>query len=170
MKLTNFHDLFVLKVQKLYDGEQQIIEALPKMIEMCTTPELKTAFESHLEETREQARKLEDLCSKLNIEPEGMANMGMEGIIEAGTEVMMANDKSPLLDAAIIATAQDVEHAEIAGYGTAATYAELLGIHEAKEVLGDILQEEKATDETLTQIAEQIINKEAQQTTKRFAM
>lgn len=157
MKAKILHDLFLLELQDIYSFEQQIIEALPKMIEKTTTPELKRAFTLHLDETRKQAERIADLCEEFDIDPEGKHCLGIEGIIEEGAEMMSANTPSPLLDLAMIGIAQKVEHYEIAAYGTAANYAQEMGHSDAQELLVQTLEEEKKSDEKLTVLAETLI-------------
>lgn len=166
MKLQSLRDLLIEEVQDLYDGEQQIIQAMPKLIEMTQSQNLKKAFSDHLEETKLQAKKLEKLCQELNFSAEGKSCFGMEGILEEGIELMSENEPSALLDAGLIGAAQRIEHYEIAGYGTAATLAEQLGYYHAKEVLGGILQEEKQSDEKLTELATHVINQKAYATSQ----
>jgi ferritin-like metal-binding protein YciE len=161
MKLTNLHDLLILEVQDLYDAEQQITQALPQVIDMVTSPELKTDLKRHLEETRGQIAKLEQVAKDLHIDPQGKSCIGMEGIIEEGVELMQENEPSEVLDAALLAAAQKVEHYEIAGYGTACTYAKIMGHDKVFQLLSEILEEEKSTDLKLTDIAKTKENFEA---------
>jgi ferritin-like metal-binding protein YciE len=171
MKFTTFHELFVEKLQKLYDGEQQMIQAMPMMIDACTSMELKKSFEAHFRETQEQAKKLEAACKELGVELGGKSNIAMEGMIEETVQLIQENDKSPILDAALIACAQTVEHYEIACYGTAAAFAKQMGHQKALEYLVEILAEEKMTDEKLTKMAETTINKQAQEASDgKYAM
>jgi ferritin-like metal-binding protein YciE len=157
MQVKRLHDLFLLELQDLYSVESQIIEALPKMIQKTTNPELKRAFTLHLDETRKQAQLIEDLCREFDVDPEGKHCLGIEGIIEEGQEMMTANNPSPLLDLAMIGIAQKVEHYEIASYGTATNYAQELGLDDAQDLLFGTMTEEKTTDEKLTAIAETLI-------------
>lgn len=161
MKLTNLHDLLILEVQDLYDAEQQITQAMPQMIDMTTSPQLKEDFEKHLEETRGQIAKLEQVAKELDIDPQGKSCLGMEGIIEEGVELMQENEPSEVLDAALLAAAQKIEHYEIAGYGTACEYAKLMGHDKVLNLLHEILTEEKATDLKLTDLAKRKENFEA---------
>lgn len=157
MKVTTLHELFLLELQDLYSLEQQIIDTLPKLIEKTTNPELKRAFSLHLDETRTQAQRIEDLCKEFTVDPEGKHCTGIEGIIEEGQEIMTANTPSPILDLAMIGVAQKVEHYEIAAYGTAANYAQEMAHTDAQELLFQTMNEEKAADEKLTAIAEALI-------------
>lgn len=172
MKLQTLHDLFVHKIQDLYDAEHQITQAIPQMMEVATSPDLKMGMEKHLEETRGQIKRLEELCREMGIEPQGKTCTGMEGIIEETVEVMQENTPSPALDAALLAGAQMVEHYEIAGYGTAAALAKQMNHTNALKLLLQTLEEEKAEDIKLSELAETKINKEAdtQQNRSTYAM
>lgn len=162
MKLQTLHDLFIHKIQALYDAESQIIESMPTIIDLASNVELKNNLKKHLEETIKQKGELEKLCSYLDIDVEGPSNLAMEGIIDNNLELLQDNTPSPILDAAIIAGSQAIEHYEISCYGTAVEWAELMQHTQAKQILGDILKEEKNTDKLLTQIAT-MINKQAMQ-------
>jgi ferritin-like metal-binding protein YciE len=170
MQIKTFQDLFVRKIQAIYDAENQIVEAMTPLAEFCSSQELKTAFQKHLKETEKQIEKLEALCDEMNIELEGPSNLAMEGMIDETMELIQDNEKSPLMDAALIAAAQSVEHYETSCYGTAATWAEQLGHIQAKKILGEILQEEKKEDEQLTQLAETLINQQANNLSGQIAM
>lgn len=163
MKLNRLHDLFVLELQDLYDAEQQITQAIPQMLEFVHSDDLKEALSSHLEETRGQISKLEKLAQDLDIDLSGKTCIGMEGIIEEAVELMQEATPSWTLDSALIGCAQKVEHYEIAGYGTAAAYAKQIEHDEALNTLLDILQEEKNSDQALTNLAEGLINRQADQ-------
>ena len=157
MKLMTLHDLFLLELQDIYSVEQQIIEAMPRMIERTTNSELKRAFTLHLEETRRQSQRIEDLCGEFDLDPDSKHCTGVEGIIEEGQEIMSANTPSSILDLAMIGIAQRIEHYEIAAYGTAANYAQEMGHSDAQDLLVQTLSEEKDTDEKLTALAETLI-------------
>jgi ferritin-like metal-binding protein YciE len=161
MKLSTLHDVFRAELQGMYSMEQQIIEALPLMIEKTTHPELKRAFTLHLDETRKQAETVADLCAEFDIDPDGKHCVGMEGLIEEGSELLAANNPSLILDLAMIGIAQKVEHYEIATYGTVINYAQEMGHADAQDLLVQILAEEKSSDEKLTDIAEDIIREAA---------
>lgn len=161
MKLTNLHDLLVEEIQDMYDAEHQITLAMPQIIDMVKSQDLQRAFEKHLSETTVQIDKLNVIAKDLGIDPQGKACLGMEGIIEEAVELMQENDPSPVLDAALIAAAQKVEHYEIASYGSAATYAKELGLTDTLQLLLEILDEEKATDQKLTELAKTQENVEA---------
>jgi len=154
------HDLFEDQIKDLYSAENQLIKALPKMAKNATNPQLRTAFERHLEETRNQVTRLEQIAEELDFTPKGKKCKGMEGLIEEGKEVMEEFDEDTL-DAGMIGAAQKVEHYEIAAYGTARTHAALLGYNKVAKLLQQTLDEEGATDKKLTALAESIINVEA---------
>jgi ferritin-like metal-binding protein YciE len=136
---------------------------LPKMAKAAAAPELKEAFETHLEETKGQVERLEQLFKSLEGSPKGKKCVAMEGLLEEGKEIISEHDKSSLRDAALICAAQKVEHYEIAAYGCARTFAQLLGLEEAVELLQETLDEEGNADKKLTHLAETIINIEAEQ-------
>ncbi len=156
MKVENLRDLYVEELQDLYNSENQIIKALPKMIKAANSTELKDALQEHLEVTKEQSSRLEDIFSKLDEDPEGKKCKGMEGLLKEGDEVIKEDMDEDVRDAAIISAAQRVEHYEIAGYGCVRTYANLLGEEEAAGILEEILSEEKEADSKLTSLAESI--------------
>jgi len=138
------------------DAERQITKGLPKMAKKATSPALKQGFETHLQETEAHITRLERAFEMIGKTARGKHCKGMEGLLGEGDEVIEEYDPGDLLDAALIAAAQKVEHYEISAYGTLCTYAELLGLTEMKTLLGQTLEEEKATDEKLTQSARQI--------------
>jgi ferritin-like metal-binding protein YciE len=160
MKEAKFDELFKEELQDLYDAERQIIQALPKMAEAASSEELKSAFEEHLEQTREQVKRLDRVFQSIGEKPQAKTCEGMQGLLKEGEKIIAEIPKSPVLDAAMIGAAQKVEHYEISGYGTARTMAEMLGQQDAAELLEETLDEEKATDETLTEIAESIMSGE----------
>ena len=159
-EMNPLEELLVDELKDLYSAENQIIRALPKMAKAVTAPELKRAFEKHLEETRRQLERLEQIGEALEIKLTGKKCKGMEGLIEEGKEAMEEFEDNAL-DAALIGAAQKVEHYEIAGYGTARTHAEMLGYNKVARLLQQTLNEEGATDKKLTQLAESVINVEA---------
>ena len=156
------HDLFEDQIKDLYSAENQIIKALPKMAKNSTNPQLRTAFERHLEETRNQVTRLEQIAEELDFSPKGKKCAGMEGLLEEGKEVMSEFDDDTL-DAGMIGAAQKVEHYEIAAYGTARAHAELLGYTRAARLLQQTLDEEGRADKKLSTLAESIVNVEALQ-------
>ena len=156
MDLNSLRDLFIDELRDLYDAETQITEALPKLIEKAHYPELKSALQEHLQVTRGQIGRLDQIFGKLNEKPTGETCSGMKGLIKEGDN-MAGRDGSPsVIDAAIISAAQRVEHYEMAGYGTVRTYADLLGESEFANLLQQTLDEEKEADETLTELAKTI--------------
>lgn len=151
--LNSLNTLFVHELRDLYSAETQLLEALPKMMQTASHEELKQAFDEHLTQTRNQVERLRDIFDRLNESPEGEHCEAMEGLIEEGEEIIQQEGDSVVKDAALIAAAQRAEHYEIAGYGTARTYANELGMTEAASLLEETLNEEKNTDERLTKIA-----------------
>jgi ferritin-like metal-binding protein YciE len=156
------HDLFEDQIKDLYSAENMLVRALPKMAKNATNPQLRTAFERHLEETRNQVARLEQIAEELDFTPKGKKCKGMEGLIEEGKEVIEEFDEDTL-DAGMIGAAQKVEHYEIAAYGTARAHADLLGYTKAARLLQQTLDEEGRTDKKLSQLAESIVNVEALQ-------
>ena len=149
------------ELKDLYSAENQIIKALPRMAKAASSPELKRAFERHLEETRRQVERLEQIGEELEMKLTGKKCAGMEGLIAEGKELMGEIDDEDALDAGLIGAAQKVEHYEIAAYGTARTHAEMLGYRRIAKLLQQTLNEEGMTDKKLSQLAESIINVEA---------
>jgi ferritin-like metal-binding protein YciE len=161
MKLDSLQKLYIEELRDLYNAENQLLKALPKMAKHASHQELKQAFETHLEQTEGHVERLEDIFEKLDEKPTGKTCKAMKGLIEEGSEMLdKAGDKS-VLDAGLIAAAQRVEHYEIAGYGTVRTFANLLGEAEAAELLQETLDEEGETDKLLTELAESVVNVEA---------
>jgi ferritin-like metal-binding protein YciE len=156
MAAENLHELFVDELRDIYDAEKQLTKALPKMAKAAESPDLRAGFEEHLEITRMQVNRCEEIFKSLGMAARGKPCEGMKGLIEEGQEMMEELETGPTLDAALIASAQKVEHYEIASYGTLATFAEILGLQDAKDLLGQTLDEEKEADEKLTQVAGQI--------------
>jgi len=156
------HDLFEDQIKDLYSAENQIIKALPKMAKNSTNPQLRAAFEKHLEETRGHVARLEQIADELDFSPKGKKCKGAEGLLEEGKEVMEEFEDNTL-DAGLIGAGQRVEHYEIAGYGTARAHAQLLGHTKAARLLQQTLDEEVRADKKLSQLAESIVNVEALQ-------
>jgi len=154
-------ELLVDELKDIYSAENQIIKALPKMAKAASSPELKRAFERHLEETKRQIERLDQIGEALDIKMTGKKCKGMEGLIEEGKEIMSEDLEDDTLDAGLIGAAQKVEHYEIAAYGTARAHANLLGLNKIARLLQQTLDEEGNTDKKLTQLAESIINVEA---------
>lgn len=163
MKIKTLNDLFADMVKDLYSAESQLAKALPKMAKKATTPQLKKGFEKHLEETLKQKERLERVAEILDITPKGKKCAAMEGLIEEAEEMMSEVKDPEVLDAALIAAAQKVEHYEISSYGTVCTLAKTLGSNEIARLLAQTLKEEKETDVKLTDIAESMVNEKAAQ-------
>jgi ferritin-like metal-binding protein YciE len=162
MKTKGFKDLFELELKDLYSAEKQITKALPKMAKAATNEDLREAFESHLEETEGQIKRLEKIFKQLDISFTRVEKCkAMEGLIEEGKEIMEEGLEPEVLDAALICAAQKVEHYEMAGYGCARTFAQQLGYSDVAELLQETLDEEGAADEKLNGIAESVVNEEA---------
>jgi len=160
-EINPLEELLVDELKDIYSAENQIIKALPKMAKAASSPELKRAFERHLEETRRQVERLNQIADHLEIKLTGKKCKGMEGLIEEGKEIMEEDLDENAIDAGLIGAAQKVEHYEIAAYGTARTHAQLLGYSKAAKLLQQTLDEEGNTDKKLTSLAESIINVEA---------
>jgi ferritin-like metal-binding protein YciE len=154
-------ELLIDELKDIYNAENQIVKALPKMARAASSPDLRRAFERHLEETRRQVERLDQIGEQLEVKLTGKKCHGMEGLIEEGREIMSEDLEAPALDAGLIGAAQKVEHYEIAAYGTARAHAEMLGYTKIARLLQQTLNEEGATDKKLTQLAENIINVEA---------
>jgi ferritin-like metal-binding protein YciE len=146
-------ELFLATLQDIYHGEKQILKALPKMAKHATTPELKQAFQHHLEQTEGQVDRLQRVFEIMDKTARGRTCEAIEGLVEEGKEVMSEAETGEVMDAGLIAAAQAVEHYEIARYGTLKSWAQQLGMKEAAQLLDQTLQEEKQTDELLNKIA-----------------
>jgi len=162
MKLKTLDDLLVDMLKDLYSAETQLVKALPKMAKAAHSGELKKAFTAHLEETRGQVARLDTIFEQLEASPRGKKCKAMEGLIEEGKELIDEDADPSVKDAGLIGAAQKVEHYEIAGYGTARTIAELLGHDEIAKLLQETLDEEGMADKKLTDLAESVINIEAE--------
>jgi ferritin-like metal-binding protein YciE len=154
-------ELLVDELKDLYSAENQIVKALPKMAKAATSSELKRAFERHLEETRRQVERLDQIGQELDVKMTGKKCKGMEGLIEEGKEIIEEDLDENARDAGLIGAAQKVEHYEIAAYGTVRAHATMLGYSKIARLLQQTLNEEGATDKKLTQLAENVINAEA---------
>ena len=163
MSLDSLHDLYVDELKDLYNAENQLLKALPRMAKAATAPELKAAFTEHLDVTRKQVERLEQIFGELGASPKGKKCKAMEGLIEEGKEIMEEDGDPSVIDAALIAAAQRVEHYEMAGYGCVRTFANLLGYEDAAQLLQETLDEEGETDKKLTELAETIINIDAEE-------
>ncbi|MCC9599432.1 ferritin-like domain-containing protein [Stieleria sp. JC731] len=158
MKLDSLYKLFVHELKDLYSAETQLLDALPKMQEAASNDELKAAFENHLQETKTHVSRLENIFTDLEFEPGGHKCAAMEGLIKECESILKSDIEPSVLDAALIAAAQRVEHYEMAGYGTARTFAEKLGHQNAADILQETLNEEGHANQTLSRLAERKIN------------
>lgn len=149
-------DLYVDELKDLYSAETQLVKALPKMAKGASSNDLREGFEEHLEQTKGHVQRLEQIFESLGENPKGKKCVGMEGLIKEGSEVLDEDYEENVLDAGLIGAAQRVEHYEIAAYGTARALAEVLGEDEHVSLLTETLDEEKQTDEKLTELAQQI--------------
>jgi len=149
-------ELYVDELKDIYSAETQLVKALPKMAKAANSEDLRGGFEEHLEQTKEHVERLKQIFTRLGEAPTGKKCKGMEGLISEGSETMDEDYEDDLMDAALIAAAQRVEHYEIAAYGTVRTFAELLGEKDAVKLLEQTLKEEKETDEKLTDLAGEI--------------
>ena len=156
MKLESLRDLYVEQLKDLYNAEQQLIKALPKMAKAASSEELKAAFEDHLGQTRQHAQRIETIFEQMGEKAKGKKCRAMEGLVEEGGEVIREDMDDGIKDAALIAAAQRVEHYEIAGYGCVKAYATRLGDENAVTLLEQTLEEEKKADELLNGIAEEL--------------
>jgi ferritin-like metal-binding protein YciE len=154
MSVSSLRDLYQEQLKDLYNAEQQLIKALPKMAKAANSEDLKAAFEDHLGQTKQHAQRIETIFEQMGEKPTGKKCKAMEGLVEEGGEVIDEEMEEGIKDAALIAAAQRVEHYEIAGYGCVRAYAERLGDTEAASLLAETLEEEKKADELLNGIAE----------------
>jgi len=161
MKLNTLQDLFIHELKDLYSAETQLVKALPKMAKAASAEDLQTGFEEHLEQTKRHVSRLDEIAEHLGCKLTGHTCKAMQGLIKEGGELISEDAEDSVRDAGLIGAAQRVEHYEIAGYGTARALAKLLGHDDAVELLGETLEEEKETDEKLTELAESAINAEA---------
>jgi len=161
MPISSLRDLLEDQLQDIYSAENQLVEALPKMAQAARSPELRQAFESHLEETREHVTRLESIFRRLGISAGGKTCKAMEGLVAEGEEVISEDAEPMVHDAALISAAQRVEHYEIAAYGCVRTFATQIGDDETASILEETLEEEEATDEKLTELAMSGLNEAA---------
>ena len=157
MKIETLNNLLEEELKDIYDAEKKLVKALPKMAKGASSEDLRTAIEEHLEVTKGQVQRLEQVFELLGKPAKAKPCAGMKGLIEEGEEVLSEDASEELMDAAIIGAAQRVEHYEIAAYGTARTFAERLGLTKIASLLEETLNEEKQADETLTEISEQLL-------------
>ncbi|QGJ71972.1 Ferritin-like metal-binding protein YciE [Planctomycetales bacterium 10988] len=160
-EFSTLDDLLVEQLQDLYDAEHRLCDAIPKMAEAATSPQLKTAFQDHLTETKSHVKRLEQAFDLLGKDADRDSCQAMKGIIKEGSDVVDAKGDSAVKDAALIAAAQRVEHYEMAGYGSARNFAKQLGQDRVAQLLQQTLDEEGEADKKLTQIAEGLINTQA---------
>jgi ferritin-like metal-binding protein YciE len=151
-----FRDLYLEQLRDLYSAETQLTKALPKMAKAATNEDLKNGFTEHLEQTRGHVQRLEQIFQALSEKPTGTKCKAMEGLVAEGSEMIESDFEGAVKDAGLIAAAQRVEHYEISAYGTAKTFAEVLGDTEAVSLLNETEEEERETDEKLTQLASEI--------------
>lgn len=162
MKMNSLEDLLVHELKDLYNAENQLLKALPKMAKAASSDELRNSFEEHRKVTEKQVERLDRIFQDMGQNPKGVKCHAMEGLIEEGEEVIKEKKMEPSVkDAALIASAQRVEHYEIAGYGTARTFAGILGKDEIRNLLQETLDEEAEADRRLTSLAENSINLQA---------
>lgn len=161
MNLDDLKKLYVHELKDIYSAENQILKALPKMVDAASDKDLKKAFSDHLKETERHVKRLEKVFQKLDFKPGGQKCAGMEGLLKEGSEMVNEDAPDDVKDAGLIAAAQRVEHYEIAAYGVARTYAEKLGDYAAADILQETLNEEAMADQKLTRLATRRINFEA---------
>ena len=156
MEHSALKELYIDELRDIYNAETQLVKALPKMAKASTSDELRSGFESHLQQTKGHVQRLEQIFNALDEKPTGKKCAGMQGLVKEGEEIMDEDFEGEVMDAALISAAQRVEHYEIAAYGCVRSWAELLGENEAVSLLEKTLEEEKETDHKLTELSEQI--------------
>jgi ferritin-like metal-binding protein YciE len=161
MDLNTLKDLYIHELKDLYSAEKQLTRALPKMAKAASNAQLKEGFSQHLEETKEHVARLEKVLKGLDASTRGPKCKAMEGLVEEGADLMEEEGDPEVLDAGLIVAAQKVEHYEIAGYGSACTFAKLLGDKAGLELLKLTINEEETTDKKLTKLATSVINLQA---------
>jgi ferritin-like metal-binding protein YciE len=154
--MENLRELLVGELKDLYSAEKQIVKALPKIIRGAASEQLKSAITEHLEVTKQQVTRVEEVFARLEEKPKAKHCKGMEGLLQEGAETLEEEDKGALRDLQLIGAAQRVEHYEVAAYGTAKAMAEKLGLSEVAGLLGETLEEEEEADKKLTQVAEEL--------------
>jgi ferritin-like metal-binding protein YciE len=158
MELETLKDLYLHELKDLFSAEQQLVKALPKMAKAASNKELAGGFQAHLEQTKEHAQRLQQILTSHKATTRGPKCKGMEGIVAEGAEMIEEEADDEVKDAGLISAAQRVEHYEMAGYGTALAYAELLGDQEGAKLLQTTLEEERQTDQKLSKLAKSAIN------------
>jgi len=166
LKLESVEDLFLAELRDLYDAENQLVRALPKLADAASAPALKRAFSQHLEETKGHVGRLDRVFRKLQVKPSGETCEAMKGLVKEGEEFIQAKGEPSVRDAGLIGAAQRVEHYEMAGYGTARTLAKRLGFQEIATTLQQTLEEEGEADRKLTAVAENEVNIKATSITR----
>jgi ferritin-like metal-binding protein YciE len=161
MKLDTLKTLYLNELRDLYNAENQLVKALPKLAKAASSEKLKEAFEKHLEQTKSHVERLEEVFKEADEKPKGKTCQGMKGIIEEGSEILQKDGNESVIDAGIIVAAQKAEHYEIASYGSVRTFAQLLGKDRSAELLQTTLNEESEANEVLTRLADDIVNPEA---------
>ncbi|MDQ6676308.1 MAG: ferritin-like domain-containing protein [Acidobacteriota bacterium] len=163
MNIDTLEEFSLKSLREMYDAENQLTKALPKMAKASKSDELRSAFEDHLEQTKNHVTRLEQIFSSMGKKPDGETCGAMKALVKEGEEIISEMDQSPLRDAALISAGNKVEHFEIACYGTARTFAQQMGKQSAVTLLEKTLEEEKMADEKLTRLAETVVNTKAQQ-------
>jgi len=161
MKLDTLKTLYINELRDLYNAENQLVKALPKMAKAASSKELTDAFQKHLEQTKTHVERLEEVFEEIGEKPKGKTCQAMKGLIKEGSEILHEDGEESVIDAGIIVAAQKVEHYEIAGYGSVRTFAQLLGKDKSADLLQTTLDEESEANELLNKLAEDIVNPEA---------
>jgi len=161
MKLDTLKTLYIDELKDLYNAENQLVKALPKMAKAASSEELQDAFEKHLEQTKSHVDRLEEVFEEIGEKPKGKTCKAMKGLIAEGSEILKEDGEESVIDAGIIVAAQKVEHYEIASYGSVRTFAQLLGKDRSADLLQRTLDEESEANEVLNKLAEDIVNPEA---------
>jgi ferritin-like metal-binding protein YciE len=161
MAMDSLKDLFIDELKDLYNAENQLLKALPKMAKKASSPDLRAAFQEHLGQTEGHVDRLEKIFKRLGEKPTGKTCKAMKGLVEEGKEIIEEDGEDSVLDAALIGAAQRVEHYEMAGYGTVRAFASVLGEEDAADLLQETLDEEGETNKKLTALAESLVNPEA---------
>jgi ferritin-like metal-binding protein YciE len=169
MKINNLNDLFMDQLKDIYSAEKQIIQALPKMAKAAQSDDVRQAFQEHLDVSKQQLERLNQVFEQLGTNPGRKKCMGMEGLLKEADEFMSEQVASDVMDAGLIANAQRVEHYEIAAYGTVRTFAQMMGHNQAASLLQQTLDEEGQTDQKLSKLAERQANISAEQKTNMNA-
>jgi ferritin-like metal-binding protein YciE len=161
MKIANMDDLFLHGLQRIYDAEQQLTEALPKLADASSTPQLREAFTQHLDETKQHVLRTQEIFKQLSKQPEAKPNATLQQMRQDAEQIIQNTEKSPVRDAALIVAGNEAEHFEMACWGSLRTFAQLLGYNNIVPLIEKILQEEKNADAKLTEIGESQVNVQA---------